>query len=83
LMDKLGARGFETEIWRPQQSSATERGGSESNPQSGSRDGGRDAQQERSGRDGRQSGEEPQPKWMEELATNFHPPKPSNRSNIL
>ena len=83
LMDKLGARGFETEIWRPQQSSATERGGSESNPQSGSRDGGRDAQQERSGRDGRQSGEEPQPKWMEELATSFHPPKPSNRSNIL
>lgn len=83
LMDRLGTRGFETEVWRPQQTSASERGGSGSNPQSGSREGGRDPQQERGGRDGRQSREQPQPEWMEELATPFRPPKPSHRSKIL
>jgi hypothetical protein len=83
LMDRLGARGFDTEIWRPQQASASERAGTGSDPQFGSRAGNQDSQQERGDRDGRQSREESQPEWMEELATSFRPQKPSNRSKNL
>lgn len=82
LMDRLGARGFDTQIWRPQQVAASERSDSGSNQQFGSREGGRDTQQQNGGRDERQSQKEPQPEWMEELATSFRAPKPSNRSSI-
>ena len=75
LVDRLGAHGFETEIWRPQQSAAPERGGSGPNP---------DAHREQPGEQhrghGQQKRDQPQPEWMEELATSFQQPNPGNRS---
>ncbi len=73
LVERLGSRGFETEIWRPQQASASDRGGPHS--QSGSRDAGRDPQQQRGGRGGQESPEESGPEWMDELAASFRPPR--------
>ncbi len=75
LVDRLGAHGFETEIWRPQQAAAPERGGSGPNP---------DTQREQPGEQerghGQQKRDQPRPEWMEELATSFQPPNPDNRS---
>jgi len=75
LVDRLGAHGFETEIWRPQQAAAPERGGSGPNP---------DTQRERPGEQerghGQQKRDQPRPEWMEELATSFQQPNLGNRS---
>lgn len=80
LVDRLGARGFETEIWRPQQAGASERGGSGPNPDSHREQQG-EAPQQRGG--SQQKRDQPQPEWMEGLATSFQPPNSANRSTKL
>jgi len=80
LVDRLGARGFDTEIWRPQPAAATERGGFNSHS---------DAHGERQGEPGqpqggnRQKRDQSQPEWLEELDASFHEPTSGNRSKNL
>lgn len=79
LVDRLGARGFDTEIWRPQPA-ATAQGGFNSHS---------DAHGERQGEPGQQQGgsrqkrDQSQPEWLEELAASFHQPTSGNRSTNL
>lgn len=73
LVDRLGARGYETEIWRPEQPAA-ERGAGP-NPDSH-----REQPGEQQPGNGQQKRDQPQPEWMEELATSLRQPNAVNRS---
>jgi len=75
LVDRLNARGFETEIWRPEQPAAAERGGSHPNPDSQ-----REQPSEQQPGNGRQKRDQAQPEWMEELSESLRQPNAVNRS---
>lgn len=68
LVDRLGQRGYETEIWHPPAapSSASARGESD-------RPFGRGGQQDRAGQEQQQPRRQPQPAWLEELDNNLNP----------
>lgn len=74
LVDRLGARGFETEIWRPEQPAA-EHGGTNPNPDSH-----REQAWEQQPGNGQQKRQQPQPEWMEELSESLRQPNAVNRS---
>ncbi len=80
LVDRLGARGFETEIWRPQPATAAERGGFNSHSDA---QGGRQSGEGQPQGGSRQKRDQSQPEWMEELAASFHDPTSANRSTNL
>jgi hypothetical protein len=75
LVDRLGARGYETETWRPEQPAAAERGGNRPNPDSH-----REQPGEQQPGNGQQKRDQPQPEWMEELSTSLRQPNAVNRS---
>jgi hypothetical protein len=75
LVDRLGTRGYETEIWRPQQPAAPERSGTGPNP---------DSQREQPGEqqsgNGKQKQDQSQPEWMEEMTASLRQPNAAKRS---
>jgi hypothetical protein len=75
LVDRLGQRGYETEIWRPLAASS-------SSSAQGESDGtfGRGGQQDATGQEQQHPHRQPQPAWVEELDSNLNPNQ--NRSTF-
>jgi hypothetical protein len=69
LVDRLGQRGYETEIWRPPAAASSSRAQGES---SGGPFG-RGGQQDPAGREQQHPQRQPQPAWLEELDSNLNP----------
>ena len=79
LVERLGQRGFETEVWRPAAVRLTD--GSETRSRQESPDGGafgRSGEQNRGGQEQRHPPRENKPAWLEELDNNLN--TNSNRS---
>jgi len=68
LVDRLGQRGYETEIWRPP---AAQRSASAQTESDGSF--GRGGHQDRAGQQQQHPHRQPQPAWLEELDSNLNP----------
>ena len=73
LVERLGQRGYETEIWRPPAAQSSSSAQGESGGSFG-----RGSQQDPSGREQRHPQRQPQPAWLEELDSNLN--SNSNRS---